>query len=53
MHIEYKLIDHILNNIRLTQNLTCVLIMSVKNMQVVIFILLSKAIALDYNYNQF
>ena len=28
-------------------------IKSVKNMQLVIFILLSKAIALDYNYNQF
>ena len=25
LYIKYKLIDHILNNIQLTQNLTCVL----------------------------
>ena len=53
--IKYKFIDHIINNIWLIQNLTCVL--SAKNMNLTVrflkyievFILLYKVMALNYN----
>ena len=48
--IKYKLIDYIVNDIRLTQNLTYVCNSKVKfSKYVVIFILLSKVVALGYN----
>ena len=54
--IENKFIDHIVNNIQLTQNLTCVLRVwrtwnsTVRvSKYVLIFILLSMVVALGYN----
>ena len=54
--IKYKLINHIVNNIRLTQNLTCILrtcwtcnLMVRFSKYVVTFILLSKVVTLSYN----
>jgi len=54
--MKYKLIDRIVNNIQLTQNLRCILRMkqtcnsTVRFFKyVVIFILLSKIVALGYN----
>ena len=54
--IIYNLIDNMLNNIWLTQNLTCVLKacrtcnLTIKSSKYVItFILLSKIVVLDYN----
>ena len=51
--IENKFIDHIVNNIQLTQNLTCVLRAWNSTVRfskyVLIFILLCKVVALGYN----
>ena len=54
--IKYKLINHIVNSIRLTQNLTCVLrayrtcnLMVRFSKYAVMFILLSKVVAFGYN----
>ena len=53
---KYKFIDHIINNILLTQNLTCVLraqrtcnSMVRFSTYVVVFILLSEFVVLSYN----
>ena len=53
---NYKFVDHIINNIWLTQNLTCILraqrtcnSMVRFSKYVVIFILLSKVVTLGYN----
>ena len=58
MHGKYKHIDHIVNNIQLIQNLTYVLKVKKKcnltirfSKYLVMFILLSKVVTL--NYNQF
>ena len=54
--IKYKFIDHIINNIRLTQNLTCVLKAyrtcnsTVKFSKYVLMLMIfSKVVVLDYN----
>ena len=56
LYTKYKLINHIVNNLRLIQNLTCVLrakriynSMFRFSKYVVIFILLSKFVILGYN----